>query len=392
MKNLFTLLFVLHLSVALMAQESAGIQFEHLSWEETLKKAEAEDKLIFVDAYTTWCGPCKWMSANVFPEQKVGDYYNAQFVNLKLDMEKGEGIEFAKKYKVSAFPTLLFIDGSGELMHQSRGSRDPDAFIALGEAANDPNRQAGALKRKYDAGERSPEFLRNFAIASNDSGIGNAEEIANTYLATQKDWNTPENLKFIYELTPYDNMDHKLFQYIADNKETFYAAIGKEDVNGKLKTGVLYSMMRKRVNDKEQVKEAYGKIFPELKEQYADEWEMNNAMRARTPEQRQKFMELAVQYFDKYEADSWNMYNSVAWTFYEMTEDVALLEKAKVWAEKSVALESNYYNNDTAAAICLKLKNKKDGIKYANEAIRLAKEEGSDYKETQKLLEQLNTL
>ncbi|GAH00631.1 unnamed protein product, partial [marine sediment metagenome] len=68
-----------------------GINFNVHSFEEAIKTAKAENKLIFVDAYTTWCGPCKWMSKNVFTEGKVGDYFNESFVNVKIDMEKGEG-------------------------------------------------------------------------------------------------------------------------------------------------------------------------------------------------------------------------------------------------------------------------------------------------------------
>jgi uncharacterized protein YyaL (SSP411 family) len=59
-------------------------------------KAKKENKLIFVDAYASWCGPCKLMVKNIFPLKTVGDYYNSHFINAKIDMEKGEGIELAK--------------------------------------------------------------------------------------------------------------------------------------------------------------------------------------------------------------------------------------------------------------------------------------------------------
>jgi len=95
MKYLFTLLFALALTINIEAQDT-GIQFVHTDWETTLKKAKEEDKLIFVDCYTDWCGPCKWMSANVFPDEKVAALYNDKFINVKINMEKGEGILFAK--------------------------------------------------------------------------------------------------------------------------------------------------------------------------------------------------------------------------------------------------------------------------------------------------------
>ena len=73
-----------------------------------LKRPKQRIKLVFMDAYATWCGPCKWMSANVFTDPKVADYFNANFVNIKMDMEKGEGPELARQFNLRAYPTLVF--------------------------------------------------------------------------------------------------------------------------------------------------------------------------------------------------------------------------------------------------------------------------------------------
>ena len=100
---------------------SQGIQFEIGSWKEVLQKAKQENKLIFVDLYTTWCGPCKKMAAETFPQQAVGDYFNKNFVNYKIDAEKGEGPELAGKYEVSAYPTLVFVNAAGELVYKFMG-------------------------------------------------------------------------------------------------------------------------------------------------------------------------------------------------------------------------------------------------------------------------------
>ena len=70
-------------------KESRGIDFFPGSWNEALELAKKEDKLIFLDAYASWCGPCKSMQKKVFPTDKVGEYFNARFINVKIDMEKG---------------------------------------------------------------------------------------------------------------------------------------------------------------------------------------------------------------------------------------------------------------------------------------------------------------
>lgn len=87
-----------------------GVAFRELSFSEALKVAKAENKLLFVDCFTTWCGPCRKLSNVVFKDSLVADYFNSHFVNLKMDMEKGEGIEIKKKYdaRLSYFTFLEF--------------------------------------------------------------------------------------------------------------------------------------------------------------------------------------------------------------------------------------------------------------------------------------------
>ena len=97
MRRIFFTIVILLFSWNVFSQ---GIQFETSSWKEVLQKAKQENKLIFVDLYTTWCGPCKKMAAETFPQQVVGDYFNKNFVNYKIDAEKGEGPELAGKYEV----------------------------------------------------------------------------------------------------------------------------------------------------------------------------------------------------------------------------------------------------------------------------------------------------
>lgn len=133
---LFLALSVFFLSQATVFAQEGGIEFHDGSWEEALEKSEDKGKPIFVDAYASWCGPCKWMTRNVFTDDEVGDYYNENFINVKLDMEKGEGRTFARKYGVSAYPTLLYLDSEGEVVHKVMGARRTDGFIQEGKKAN----------------------------------------------------------------------------------------------------------------------------------------------------------------------------------------------------------------------------------------------------------------
>ena len=90
-----------------------GINFEHGTWDEILAKAGKEGKIVFMDAYTTWCGPCKMMSKSTFTDARVAEFYNKNFICAKIDMEKGEGPALSERYGVQAYPTLLFVNASG---------------------------------------------------------------------------------------------------------------------------------------------------------------------------------------------------------------------------------------------------------------------------------------
>jgi thiol:disulfide interchange protein len=88
-KNLFLLTIALISTAFVCNKTFAQIKFESGTWSQIKAKAKAENKLIFLDAYTTWCGPCKWMARNVFTNDTVAQFYNATFVNAKIDMEAG---------------------------------------------------------------------------------------------------------------------------------------------------------------------------------------------------------------------------------------------------------------------------------------------------------------
>ena len=123
---------VLGFAVALFACASSaqpGIRFEKGSLKTALEKAKKEKKYLFVDVYATWCGPCKYMSEKVFTQQSVGDYFNATFVNTKIDADRGEGPSVLRRYKVEAFPTFLLLDGDGNLVGRMIGGSPADEFI-----------------------------------------------------------------------------------------------------------------------------------------------------------------------------------------------------------------------------------------------------------------------
>lgn len=117
--------------------EEDGINFSTQTFKDALKQAKEEDKLIFLDAYAAWCGPCKRMDRTTFKDGKVGAFFNENFINLKIDMEKGEGRSLSSKYRVTAYPTLFFIDGEGRVVKRTVGGQNAKGLLLLGKSVND---------------------------------------------------------------------------------------------------------------------------------------------------------------------------------------------------------------------------------------------------------------
>lgn len=108
-----------------------GIIFFSGTWEEALAKAKSEHKLIFLDAYASWCGPCKAMKKITFSDQKVGELFNKYFISVAIDMEKGQGPKLANKFHVDSYPTLIFLQPDGKFLTKAIGYHSPDEFLNI---------------------------------------------------------------------------------------------------------------------------------------------------------------------------------------------------------------------------------------------------------------------
>ncbi len=212
MKNILLLICFVALANLTNAQ---GIEFFKGEWQAALEQARAQDKLIFVDAYAVWCGPCKRMSANVFPDEQVGVFYNRNFISLKIDMEAEGYDDFRRAYPVSAYPTLFYIDADGKVVSQVKGAMDVAAFISAGEKALALLEPAADYAEQYANGDRSPELVYKYVrslIRNKESHL----KVSNDYLRSQSDLNTPENLQFL--LLAATDADSRIFTLMTERR------------------------------------------------------------------------------------------------------------------------------------------------------------------------------
>ena len=135
---------------------------EGKTFQQILAQATAEGKPVFIDCYTEWCGPCKQMAKNVFPQKEAGDYFNSKFVCWKVDMEKGEGPELAKKYEVAAYPTFLILNADGSLRATQVGSAPLDKFIKTIDTLLNEEKGLPWYQQQFKDGNREEAFLQDY--------------------------------------------------------------------------------------------------------------------------------------------------------------------------------------------------------------------------------------
>jgi len=115
--------------------EMAEMNFSEGKWKDIVALAQKNNKYIFVDAYATWCGPCKLLKSKTFKEKPVVDFYNKNFINVTIDMEKGEGEMLAEQWQIEAYPTLLFFSPEGKLVARELGFVEGKELVKIGKKA-----------------------------------------------------------------------------------------------------------------------------------------------------------------------------------------------------------------------------------------------------------------
>jgi thiol-disulfide isomerase/thioredoxin len=222
MKKYLPLILILLFSLQLSAQ---GINFFHGSWEEALAEAKKSDKILFVDAYAQWCGPCKRMARDVFTKPKVGDFFNDNFINLKLDMETPDGYSFGKKYPVSAFPTLLFLDVEGNILKKVVGGQSDVGLIELGASAIKSYDRSDDYAAQYEAGERNFDLMYSYVAALNQVDKPSLK-IANEYWKSDHGMNAEQSALFLMEAV--QEADSRLFDALVEHRKDAIKATSAE--------------------------------------------------------------------------------------------------------------------------------------------------------------------
>jgi thiol-disulfide isomerase/thioredoxin len=376
--RIHSLLVVLVLSIG--STFSQGIAFQEMTFEEAKVKAKEEGKAIFVDAYAIWCGPCKWMSANIFPIEKIGLIYNEKFIPLKIDMEKGEGLEIAKMYSVNAYPTLLFLNPEGKVLMRVVGaSQDVSDYLEFARVATDPEKNMLFLSEHLKEGLSDKEFMKNYLKTYSMADQLQSSVVDNYFLQYDfKDWLTSPNWKMINEYVT--DIESMVFMKLIDQQEEVLKVKG--DSASDYFSNQIFSnlyLRRYRARSEEDVAS-----FKEAKSRWLKAWPDQTVafkldlLEAERSKNDEEWISTALKGAEQFVWDDANYLNNIAWTLYEKTEEVADLKQALRIAQRAVELNPASHIIDTQAHLQLSLGDEKGAVETENEAVRIAKENGED--------------
>lgn len=383
MKYLLGLILIL----SQFAAQAEGIEFFSGTFEQAKAAAQEQGKIIFVDAYAVWCGPCKRMASSVFPDASVGEIYNMNYISLKIDMERGEGLTFREKYPVTAFPTLFYLDAEGNILERVVGAQGIDGFKNLGLKHAKSVTPGKNFAAEFEKGSRDPELVYQYLTALN-SAKKSTSTVVNEFLKSQPDLDNQFTLQILFDGSV--EADSKVFEMMLDNKKKIAQHYTDEEIEEKIRLVALNSVIKAAEYD-----------YPELAE------EAKAIVKKHSPGKSKKFnLEADLIYFAAVQnaASFQNTARDYTKTFgnepYKLFEAAALAEKnfpkelkvlteAESWIAKAVKQESNFRYFHLQALIHEKLGQNAKAKVSAEQALILAKEKGEPTYQIEKLLKTL---
>jgi len=327
------------------------------------------------------------MSKQVFTQDEVGEFYNKNFVNMKIDMEKTPGRKFQKKYPVSAFPTLYYIDGDGKVAHVTKGGKNPEQFIQLGQMAMKKNDKSGDYEAAYKDGKRDYDLVYNYVKALNKAGKPSLK-IANEYIKSQKDLTTAENLKFILEATT--EADSRIFDLLTKHKSAIVELTSVGEVNDRIEAACMRTA-DKAIEYKyyDLITEATTKLKAHVPEK-ANAFEHTHAMRYHAADQEPAaYLKSADNLAKIYKKNPDNMHKLAMTLVKQYGKNSQALKQAEKYAKSAASSGTDIAYYFTQAQILKKMGKSKDAMKVAEKAKKMAKGDIAKEKAAEQFIQSL---
>lgn len=307
-------------------------------------------------------------------------------------MEKGEGPAIAAKYGISSYPSLLFLNGNGDVVKKAIGYHGEEQFLEVGKDANNPLYRGASLQEKFDKGESDPAFLKNFISLNATTKPDLAQKAADRYFATKKDQSlSDEEIYLLLTFTKsaksqnYGVMQKyraEILKKIPENTlKQFETSLKLNDLGQET-----VDIQNKSIDEQKFLKGAASFASPEEAKNFLLMLKMNFYPSVGNYE---AFAKTAVEYYKEPESANSNELLSAAMLIAENIRDKAILDKAAQWAEKSVMAGETPENTYTLAKIYHKTGKSQLAKDFAETSRRLAASQGRNTEKIDLLIKEI---
>jgi len=359
------------------------------SWSQALNLAKKQRKMVFVDCYTTWCGPCKEMDETAFKDPGIKRFLDSAFISIRVQMDStkhdsknirawyGVSRKMRQEYQVNEFPSFLFFSADGKIVHRWSGLLSSHDFLTVARDATQPQRQFYTKKRKFERHDLPPADMPYLAIQADILGqkqlaINVAKTYVNEYmhLLPEKQLLEPMNLAFLKKFTKStSDPGYSFFSKF----ETKIDSVFGPGYSAKLQIAVLAESIVKPMITKDSTI-TWKKVEKTLSEKYPrygtiavlQERVFQDAFK------RKNWADLETAFSRYYTvADTLNVFNvnTLGWYIFQHSSDIATLTLAGNVLKK--VMGDDPYSIDTYANLLYKIGDVKNALVFENQARKL---------------------
>ena len=347
-----------------------GLQFEN-KWEQAVEKATLENKLIFVDFYADWCGPCRYLEKEVFPQEEVGAYFNENYISVRVDAEKEEQA-LVKKMNIQAYPTLVFYSPGQEIIYRQEGALSAEELVTLGKQVKKFN----SLGENPALEQMSQVDLKDYLIILKAQDFDRAKNIAEGFLDKVEGPDLQQDFNLFLLTTFVQDFDHKHFQYLLNHMDSFSAQEERITpyISSLLDKFVSMAITNRRLDFMDQyaaLHAAYAQTFEEEPKEldfYLLKGKAVYYLETAQPDRgKELYQKLVEKYYFQNIADLTNAL--LLWLDLMDTEEER--KTALKWAQQAYRQEKSF-STSYLLAHTLKEFDKANALTYAKEALALA--------------------
>ncbi|MES2518241.1 MAG: thioredoxin family protein [Bacteroidota bacterium] len=144
----FLIWVLLIISTKTQAQDIVTSSFFTGKYQDLFQEAKRLKKPIILDFSASWCGPCVKMNRETYSDETIASIISLKYFAFKVDVDELESLEISDKYKVTQFPTTLFLDYDGQVLGRLKGFYPPEYFIKILEM--NQNKRRGIFQKEKD--------------------------------------------------------------------------------------------------------------------------------------------------------------------------------------------------------------------------------------------------